>query len=259
MESAKTHVRHRWSQEELALLKKLWESGAPSDEIAKIFGLKYSSIKKQAHKHGFKRPIRWSQEEIEILKKYYSTLPKNKLMQLLPKRSWVAIQSKAEKELGLRKSLLANKEPVDFSFLSESEKGYIAGLIDGEGTITLEKRKFASDIKVHPAVYISNTSLELLTHIREVLGVGTIRRGHRRKSRSTGSERKQDYKLGIHKIREVEGLLKTIKPYLVLKKRQAEVVLEFIQRLLSKTERNYKLSKDELALLAKIRMLNKRG
>jgi hypothetical protein len=245
-------VRHKWTNDELALLKKLWESDTPSQKIAEAFGVRYSTVKRVACKHGFRRPIYWKPQEIEILQKYYSKLPKDELQRLLPKRSWISILAKAE-ELGLTRSLLTNLKPIDFSFLTDNEKGYIAGIIDGEGTISLEKRKF-SNVKIHPVISISNCSLELLNHIQKIIKCGTVRL-----AKKANQKARPEYKLSINRINQIEGLLSIITPYLILKRKQAEIVLEFICHLQMKRQRNYKLSKYEMTLFKEIRMLNQRG
>jgi hypothetical protein len=56
--------------------------------------------------------------------------------------------------------------------LSSIDAAYLAGLIDGEGTVTLTR--------VHRnrqrglVVAISNTERDILDHVREVVGCGTI-------------------------------------------------------------------------------------
>lgn len=56
--------------------------------------------------------------------------------------------------------------------LSEVEAAYIAGIIDGEGTITLTRTHRGENRR--PVVSISSTELPLLTYIRSVIGAGRI-------------------------------------------------------------------------------------
>jgi hypothetical protein len=58
--------------------------------------------------------------------------------------------------------------------LSESEAGYIAGIIDGEGTITLTRTHRGENRR--PVVSISSTELSLLLYIQSVIGAGRIAR-----------------------------------------------------------------------------------
>jgi ATP-dependent Zn protease len=57
--------------------------------------------------------------------------------------------------------------------MTDLEKGYIAGLIDGEGSITL-LRKSASAKFRYPTVEMTSTTLEMLEKFKEIVGGGTI-------------------------------------------------------------------------------------
>ena len=56
--------------------------------------------------------------------------------------------------------------------LSPIDAGYLAGLIDGEGTITLSRR----NLNKHRALVItvSNTEMSILKYVQEITGVGKI-------------------------------------------------------------------------------------
>ncbi len=56
--------------------------------------------------------------------------------------------------------------------LAPRDVGYLAGLVDGEGTITLSRR----NLNKHRAlvVTVSNTEMSILRHIQEITGVGKI-------------------------------------------------------------------------------------
>lgn len=56
--------------------------------------------------------------------------------------------------------------------LSESEAAYLAGLIDGEGTITLTRTHRGENRR--PVVSISSTELPLLLYARSTVGAGRI-------------------------------------------------------------------------------------
>jgi LAGLIDADG-like domain len=58
--------------------------------------------------------------------------------------------------------------------LSEVEAAYVAGIIDGEGTITLTRTHRGENRR--PVVSISSTELQLLTYVRSVVGAGRITR-----------------------------------------------------------------------------------
>jgi len=56
--------------------------------------------------------------------------------------------------------------------LSEAEAAYVAGIIDGEGTITLTRTHRGEGRR--PVVSISSTELPLLRYIRSIIGAGRI-------------------------------------------------------------------------------------
>jgi hypothetical protein len=55
--------------------------------------------------------------------------------------------------------------------LSETEAAYVAGIVDGEGTITLTR---AHRDGRRPVVSISSTELSLLQYIQSIVGAGRI-------------------------------------------------------------------------------------
>lgn len=58
--------------------------------------------------------------------------------------------------------------------LKPVEKGYVAGILDGEGTVTLSiKQKGGTE---HLAVYVSNTEAPLMEYLVAVVGAGKITR-----------------------------------------------------------------------------------
>jgi len=56
--------------------------------------------------------------------------------------------------------------------LSPLDAGYLAGLIDGEGTITLSRRNLNKHRSL--VVTVSNTELNILKHVQDITGVGKI-------------------------------------------------------------------------------------
>lgn len=98
----------------------------------------------------------------------------------------------------------------------------MAGFFDGEATITANNRKIFNGKKeaVHYRLMVSNTNLEVLEYLHQKWGGNLIRYGKPRSPRH-----KQVYYLywgGIKAIPVLEAIL----PYLRVKKRQAELVLE---------------------------------
>ncbi|HHH13218.1 MAG TPA: hypothetical protein ENJ98_03190, partial [Thiolapillus brandeum] len=58
--------------------------------------------------------------------------------------------------------------------LTPTQAAYIAGLLDGEGTITLTRKHRNENRQL--AVTISNTELSLLEFVKQTVGMGKITR-----------------------------------------------------------------------------------
>lgn len=140
--------------------------------------------------------------------------------------------------------------------VSKVELAYIAGIIDGEGCIHINKRKQKLGRNDDFAIEITivNTSKKLMEWLWDKLG------GYLNFRKSKNSKWKGCYRLRVSRL-QAEILLKRLLPYLIAKKSQAEIVLELRKHIkLGKTQR---LSEKELErrefLYLKIKRFNKRG
>lgn len=123
--------------------------------------------------------------------------------------------------------------------LSETERAYLAGIIDGEGTITLTvKQKGATR---HLAVTVSGTEKTLFSYIVRCVGAGQLTHKRIYKSHHTPS-----YTYSIYS-RQALDLLQQVTPFLkTYKQRRAKLALD---RYLEVTPRNGKYT--ELSLREK--------
>lgn len=81
--------------------------------------------------------------------------------------------------------------------INQIEKAYIAGIVDGEGSIMLQK--FHSNEHPSPCVSIASTTLELLQWIKSTVG-----NGHITKKKNYNNEKHKDcysYKINFIKIK----------------------------------------------------------
>ena len=120
--------------------------------------------------------------------------------------------------------------------LSAADSAYLAGLVDGEGTITLAR--FHRGANRQLSVTISSTELQILEHVKNTLGMGQITSKRTEKSRHSPSF---TYKISN---RQALGLLEQIQPYLQSYKRiRADLILRHYVDL---TPRNGKYSTELL-------------
>ena len=154
----------------------------------------------------------WSEEELQVLKKFYFKTSKEKLLEMLPNRTWNAIVARASK-LGLKRYRIYRELK-----LTEIEKAWLAAAIDCDGTISAA---FHKDCQCYrPIIAIYNTNLELLEKVRKLILESTI------DWRKRSLRYKKTFRLRISNKGVVLNLLTQIYPYLIVKKKQAKLLLE---------------------------------
>src|SRR5574343_233631 len=109
--------------------------------------------------------------------------------------------------------------------LTQFELGYHASAIDCEGTISITKRIREHRIDFPISVGVGNTNLILLSYLKQTSGLGNIHDG---KKQDSTSKRSWVWRIQTKNIKEY---LLLIKNYLVIKKQQAELMLEFLDTL----------------------------
>lgn len=143
------------------------------------------------------------------------------------------------------------------------EKLYTACAIDTEGSISLlkRKRKYGKMIKYHmhiyPRIKIGNTNLEWINYLREFLGIGNITTNGVKFQEHNW---KKAYIIVIGGWQDIHDLLEQIIPYLIIKRKQAELLYEASKLHLPNLGRSSKLySKRIFEIQEEITKLNKKG
>src|SRR3990167_1305581 len=144
--------------------------------------------------------------------------------------------------------------------LTETQKAYIAGIIDGEGCVRLAKKKQngKNDVFYYMAfVCITITEIELLAYLKEVTGIGCVYRY--KKAAKENWNPVHRWQIVAKQARE---LLTAVHPYLTIKRGIAELVLSMP---LHKGKRGLRFTdrqghkKDQVVLFDRIKTLNVRG
>jgi len=118
--------------------------------------------------------------------------------------------------------------------LSDTDAAYIAGLIDGEGSISLTRRHKNENRQLE--ISISNNDMKLLHYVRDAAGTGRI------VNKKTYSKKHSPGASYLISNRQALNLLQQITPYLLTYKAQrAELVLDNYLRL---TPRNGRYSEN---------------
>ncbi|ENK0838305.1 hypothetical protein AB2Z22_001641 [Clostridium botulinum] len=122
--------------------------------------------------------------------------------------------------------------------MTNEQKAYIAGIIDGEDSIML--LKFHNNQFPSPCISISSTTIELLEWIKSITKIGTIKR-----KKNYNTEKHTDSFTYTIKYNDAINLLIQIGPYLVIKNKKARARL-IIEKYKSVTPRNGKYSNEML-------------
>ena len=94
--------------------------------------------------------------------------------------------------------------------LSDREAGYIAGIVDGEGTITLTRTHRGENRR--PVVSVSSTEEPLLSYVRRVIGAGRITRKKRERDHHSPSFAYTIYsRQALALLEQIAALLRTYK------------------------------------------------
>ena len=144
--------------------------------------------------------------------------------------------------------------------LTDIQIGWLAGAIDADGTITINKckpRRKHRTIRYRPAIYLCNTCEEFVKHAKQITKAGNIV-SQMPKSTELGKKRKFVW---IVQDNIAVQIIKKIFPYLIVKKKQAEVVIKF-SKIVPKYVKPYgrtspETLKEREKYVIKIRELNK--
>lgn len=184
---------------------------------------------------------KWTEEEKQQLIVLFPRLSINgktgpvtkySMLKSFPNKSWDAIKWKA-RQLNLKRDF---KSVYPELHLSMFAVGYIAGLVDGEGCLSLlrHKRKYDS-IRYYPYVSIANTDLDVLCWVKQITGFGSVRRlKHPEPNERTEKWNQRPwawskcYTYGIHSFAECFRFLLDVGRFLKIKHKQSSLLLEFI-------------------------------
>ena len=105
--------------------------------------------------------------------------------------------------------------------LSPTDAAYLAGMVDGEGSIFLYCRGRGASMRL--AVTNTNPAIHAWCIDRTGVGATISRRGNTDKHKATG--------IWACNSQAAESVIQQIEPYLVLKREQAQLALDFMRRL----------------------------
>lgn len=145
-----------------------------------------------------------------------------------------------------RRSEQVNSRLVALESLKESEKGWIAGILDGEGYLGISK----TGVQFSPRLEVKSTTESMQLELHRLLG-GKLNGPY---ARAQHNEKPlYGWRCGL--IPDIVSTLETISPYMIVKHHIALNLLEFCRRRLTKLPIDY----TDKVLIEKAYLFNKRG
>lgn len=139
--------------------------------------------------------------------------------------------------------------------MTERELAYIAGIIDGEGSISIERRTTRRKYPVYSVtVTIVNTNVRLISWLHDRIGGCLIS-----KSVDPNRNHKAQFQIQLRHL-AAEALLNSVREYLIVKGEQADVALALRKLFVGRGGRHTDGSRATMEhLYLTARQLNKRG
>jgi len=197
----------------------------------------------------------WTPQELSTIQDNYVQCSAKELAEKCA-RSEKAIYQKAQ-ELGLyRKYDLLHFTLIPFHL------GYFIALTEGEGGVGISKCKSkyqSQGFQLQPYIAITNTSLDLLKEVQCVFkGQYGIPCYIKKMSGRKDKRWKQCYVLIFGRLNVIYSLLMMMKPHLIVKRKQAELMIQFCKSRLKKKMTCAPYDKRELKIHQTLKELNAR-
>ena len=143
--------------------------------------------------------------------------------------------------------------------LTEMQKAYIAGFIDGEGCIRVRRmrsRGKVCEFNFEAQVIVTNTNLDILEKLKNITGIGTLY-VYKKFPKEGEGKWKPCHRWQVVSS-QAEDLLNAIYPYLEIKRKQTEAVLNFpyVGKGHRRTQEEYD---NQMQHFSQIKEMNKRG
>lgn len=222
-------------------------------KIGKRFHVHYITVRNWLIKYNIPRRKKgertdcWTKEEVQILK-HNRGKSMEELLKLLPVRANQAIYGELKKLGYLRFLEKFNYRAREIIDLKTEEWSYLAGIIDGEGMITIEKQRRRDSF--HPKIAITTTDENLSNWLQKKVNTTCVI------SKNKHPTWKTKYECFIHGY-SCKPILENVLPFLKIKNKHAKLVLEFINLRLSRKGIRFHSSREE-EIYNKIRKLNNR-
>lgn len=143
---------------------------------------------------------------------------------------------------------------MDNQQVKETDIAWLAGFTDGEGYIGISKSLSSGYVKYSPQIDIANTHLETVEQLKGILDSLGVTYHYR--VTKPHPVHKQRHHLRISRMKSVKQFLLSVYPFLRTKKKQAELLAEFVN---SRALSYVKITPRDHEIHASLKALNKKG
>lgn len=178
---------------------------------------------------------RYTKEEEKFLRDNFNKMPLKELAKKLD-RTYHGLQWKTQNmklfKSGRNVFLEQNNLKSNYK-LSGFERGFLIGLMEGEGTMSVSKRKVGNYTCYFPEVSICNTDLKILGKADDILK----KMGLKTKIRTTTQkEGRPIYRLEVKRMFDIRNLLEDLKEDFVSKKNKerTKLILDYTNLRINK-------------------------
>jgi hypothetical protein len=146
--------------------------------------------------------------------------------------------------------------------LSDLQVGYLAGIMDGEGTITFVYHKSKTNVNVihSPVVFlcaVANSNPLIIEAVTSLLrSLGIRHKVFTPKKEWNKKAKKRPYAVHVQGMDSAKAFLKVICEHLSGKKAQAELTLEYLERR-KEGQRVKEITERDLQIIATVRGMNR--
>lgn len=135
--------------------------------------------------------------------------------------------------------------------MTDLQKGWLAGIIDGEGCITIYKGSTKGHLAVRTDIRVESTDLPMIELCASLMGEAVGRHLTIGKPLMRPSSTRPAWRVQIHRKGELLQFLEFIASALVTKRREAELVIQYLRR--SCAEKYYKPTAEDILLIAQVK------
>ena len=186
----------------------------------------------------------WTKEELETLKTNYEHIGAKELSKVLGKNFW-GVAKRAER-LGLHSGPRENyKDVIKVRAMSELESAYLAGLIDGEGTISMKGYRHHHHTSAIVYISLSSTDEKVTTWLMDKIG------GHTSSYLDGNPNHRKVFQWHTERARHVLEILQRIGKYVVIKQPHVKLAIKACRIRLSRP-RASKTTRREFLLMERI-------